>query len=243
MSLKISFNYTDYESNLIDAIIKRRKKLKLTQQNIADMIDAPQSTIARFEAKLVTPRFETVIKICNVLNISINIADNNQYKKMNRIMIIGPSGAGKSELSRKLNKITKLPLYHLDNIFWNSDKTHISHEEFDKKLSEILRNDKWIIDGNYSRTYELRMDKADTIINYPLEVCLEGVNNRIGKKRDDLPWIEEEFDPEFKDWIINWFREELPKTKELLNKYKDSKNIIILESRKDADEFLKLMQS
>ena len=87
MSLKISFNYTDYEANLIDAIIKRRKKLKLTQQNIADMIDAPQSTIARFEAKLVTPRFETVIKICNVLNISLNIVDNNQYKIMKRIVL------------------------------------------------------------------------------------------------------------------------------------------------------------
>ena len=245
MSLKISFNYTDYESNLIDAIIKRRKKLKLTQQNIADMIDAPQSTIARFEAKLVTPRFETVIKICNVLNIPLNIVDNNQYKKMKRIMIIGPSGAGKTELSKKINKITKLPLYHLDNIFWNSDKTHLSHKEFDIKLNEILKEDEWIIDGNYSRTYEMRIEKADTIIflNYPLEVCLEGVNNRIGKKRNDLPWIEEEFDPDFKAWIINWFEEELPKTKETLNKYKDSKNIIILESRKDADEFLKLMQS
>lgn len=245
MSLKISFNHINYEMRLIDEIVKRRKELKLTQQNIADMIDAPQSTIARFEAKLVTPRFETVIKICNVLNISLNIIDNNNYKKMKRIMIIGPSGAGKSELSKKINKITKLPLYHLDNIYWNSDKSHLSHEKFDIKLNEILKKDEWIIDDNYSRTYEIRIEKADTIIflNYPLEVCLDGVNSIIGKKRDDLPWIEEEFDPEFKAWIINWFKEELPKTKETLNKYKDSKNIIILESRKDADEFLKLMQN
>ena len=158
-------------------------------------------------------------------------------------MIIGPAGAGKSELSKKINKITKLPLYHLDNIFWNSDKTHLSPEEFDLKLKEILETDEWIIDGNYSRTYEMRIEKADTIIflNYPLEVCLDGVNSRIGKQRDDLPWIEEEFDPEFKKWIINWFKDELPKTKEILEKYKENKNVVILESREEAISFLELM--
>lgn len=164
-------------------------------------------------------------------------------KSMKRIMIIGPAGAGKSELSKKINKITKLPLYHLDNIFWNSDKTHLSPEEFDLKLKEILETDEWIIDGNYSRTYEMRIEKADTIIflNYPLEVCLDGVNSRIGKQRDDLPWIEEEFDPEFKKWIINWFKDELPKTKEILEKYKKNKNVVILESREEAISFLELM--
>lgn len=164
-------------------------------------------------------------------------------KSMKRIMIIGPAGAGKSELSKKINKITKLPLYHLDNIFWNSDKTHLSPEEFDLKLKEILETDEWIIDGNYSRTYEMRIEKADTIIflNYPLEVCLDGVNSRIGKQRDDLPWIEEEFDPEFKKWIINWFKDELPKTKEILEKYKENKNVVILESREEAISFLELM--
>ena len=164
-------------------------------------------------------------------------------KSMKRIMIIGPAGAGKSELSKKINKITKLPLYHLDNVFWNSDKTHLSPEEFDLKLKEILETDEWIIDGNYSRTYEMRIEKADTIIflNYPFEVCLDGVNSRIGKQRDDLPWIEEEFDPEFKKWIINWFKDELPKTKEILEKYKKNKNVVILESREEAISFLELM--
>ena len=159
---------------------------------------------------------------------------------MERIMVIGPSGAGKSEFSRKLNKILNIPLYHLDNIFWNDDKTHITREEFDIKLNEILNNDKWIIDGDYSRTYELRMEKCDTIffLDYPLDVCLEGISSRIGKKRLDIPWIEEKFDPEFKKWIINWFKETLPKLNELLKKYECKKNIIIFENRSQASSFL-----
>ena len=72
---------------------------------------------------------------------------------MNRIIVIGPSGAGKSEISRKIQDVLNLPLYHLDNIFWKEDRTHISREEFDTKLNELLSKDRWIIDGDYSRTY------------------------------------------------------------------------------------------
>ena len=65
---------------------------------------------------------------------------------MNRVIIIGPGGAGKSYFSKQLAGITNLPLYHLDNIFWKEDRTHISRDEFDKKLLEILEKDEWIID-------------------------------------------------------------------------------------------------
>lgn len=61
---------------------------------------------------------------------------------MNKIIVIGPSGAGKSEMSRKLHDILDLPLYHLDNIFWKQDRTHISRDEFDIKLNELLSLDK-----------------------------------------------------------------------------------------------------
>lgn len=159
---------------------------------------------------------------------------------MNRIIVVGPSGAGKSEFSRKLNKILNIPLFHLDNIFWNEDKTHISREEFDLKLNEILNKDSWIIDGDYSRTYEIRFKYADTVffLDYQKDVCLAGANSRIGKKRDDLPWIEEEFDNEFKEWIINWFTEIKPILMNLIDKYKNDKRIIIFESREEANDYI-----
>ena len=162
---------------------------------------------------------------------------------MKRIIVIGPSGAGKSLLSEKLHNMLNIPLFHLDNIFWNEDKTHISREEFDTKLMDILKEDEWIIDGDYSRTYEMRMDACDTIIflNYPVEVCLEGAKSRIGKKRKDLPWVEEEFDPEFKEWIINWY-DNIDNVKALLDKYKNSKEVIVFNNREEANEFIRVMQ-
>ena len=159
---------------------------------------------------------------------------------MERVVVIGSSGAGKSVLSRKLKDITNLPLYHLDNIFWREDRTHISRQEFDLKLDEILSKDKWIIDGDYSRTYEKRFDRCDTIIflDYPLDVCLKGVEGRIGTKREDIPWVEDKFDEEFLIWIKDWHKNKLPILKELLEKYKDTKDIIILHSREESDMFL-----
>ena len=162
---------------------------------------------------------------------------------MKRILVIGPSGAGKSEFSRKLNRTLGIPIYHLDNIFWKEDKTHITREEFDIKLSEILSKDKWIIDGDYSRTYDIRMEKSDTIIflDYPLDTCLKGVESRIGKNRPDIPWVEDEFDSEFKEWIINWYNNTLPKVNELLDKYKNSKEIIRFKNRKEANDYINNM--
>lgn len=159
---------------------------------------------------------------------------------MKRIIVVGPSGAGKSTFSRRLSKRLGIDVYHLDNIFRKSDKSHITRDEFDLKLSEVLAKDSWIIDGDYSRTYEVRFKNADTIIflNYPLEVCLEGVNSRIGTIREDIPWVEDEFDPEFLEWIKNWFKDVLPKTLELIEKYKDEKNIIIFKSRDEALDYL-----
>ena len=78
-----------------------------------------------------------------------------------KILVIGCPGSGKSTFSKNLRDITGLPLFHLDNIWWKPDKSHISREEFDQKLDEILRTDRWIIDGNYSRTFETRFQACD----------------------------------------------------------------------------------
>ena len=159
--------------------------------------------------------------------------------EMKKIIVIGPGGSGKSYFSKELSQILDIPVYHLDNIFWNKDKTHISREEFDLKLNEILKEESFIIDGDYSRTYETRMKSADTIFffNFSLEDSLNGVSSRIGTHRTDCPFIENEFDPEFKEFLIHWQIETRPKVLELLKKYKD-KNIIIFTNRKDKEEYI-----
>ena len=158
---------------------------------------------------------------------------------MKKVIVIGCPGSGKSTVSRALHNKTGIPLYHLDMMYWNADKTTVEKSVFLERLSDVLEKDKWIIDGNYGSTMELRMAACDTAIflDYPLDVCLDGIKERRGKPRSDMPWIETEEDAEFIEFIKNYNEQQKPKVLELLEKYRD-KNIIIFGSREQADAFL-----
>lgn len=157
---------------------------------------------------------------------------------MKKVIVIGCPGAGKSTFAKWLQEKTGLPLYHLDMIWHKPDKTNISREEFDKALQRILTEDRWIIDGNYGRTLELRIKACDTVflLDLPVETCLEGAKSRIGKKREDMPWVEESLDPEFEEWILRFHENELPHVYELIQKY-SHKNIVIFRSREEIDTY------
>ena len=157
---------------------------------------------------------------------------------MKKIIIIGCSGSGKTTFSEKLQSKLGIPLFHLDAIWHKADRTHISREEFDARLSDILALDEWMIDGNYSRTLERRMAACDTVffLDLPTELCLDGAISRLGKKRIDMPWIDTELDPWLKSSIENFPSNDRPAIYDLLQKHKD-KNIVIFKSREEADEF------
>ena len=163
---------------------------------------------------------------------------------MLKVIVIGSPGAGKSVFSRKLKSITNLPLYHLDMLYHKKDGTHISKEELEEKLKDIFKEDSWIIDGNYQRTLELRLKECDTVflLDFSLEDCLLGAKSRIGVKREDLPWIEEDFNEEFKNTIIDFPKKKLPQIYELIEKYKNNKTIVIFKTREEADNYLERLK-
>ena len=158
---------------------------------------------------------------------------------MKKIIVIGCPGSGKSTFSRALHNKTGIPLYHLDMMYWNSDKTTVENSVFLRRLSAVLENGEWIIDGNYGSTMELLMAACDTVIflDYTLDVCLEGIRERVGKPRSDMPWIESEEDAKFIEFIKSYNEQQRPKVLELFGKYAN-KNIIIFKNREQADAFL-----
>nr|MEE1219955.1 adenylate kinase [Ruminococcus sp.] len=163
---------------------------------------------------------------------------------MKKIIVIGCPGSGKSTFSKALHKITGIPLFHLDMMFWNTDKTTVEKSVFLDRLSKVLEKSEWIIDGNYGSTMELRIKECDTVVflDYPLDVCLSGVRERRGKARSDMPWVEYDEDAEFIEFIKNYNLENRPQVMELLKKY-SYKNIFIFTNRNEAKEFLSQFQS
>ena len=156
-----------------------------------------------------------------------------------RVAVIGCPGGGKSTFSRALRDRVDLPLYHLDAIYWRDDRTHLSREEFYPLMQKIIAREEWIIDGNYNSTLEWRISACDLLIflDYPTEVCLEGVRARRGQKRSDMPWVEEGDDQEFLEFIRAFETESRPRILELIGKYPD-KAVVTFRTREEAEGYL-----
>lgn len=163
---------------------------------------------------------------------------------MDKAIIIGCPGSGKSVFGRKLNCITGLPLYHLDMMYWNEDRTTVAKEVFLDRLRAVMSSSKWIIDGNYGGSMEMRFKECDTVffLDYPTEVCIQGVESRKGKPRSDMPWIEnDDVDEDFILFINNYNLESRPKVLDMIERY-SSKNIIIFHSREESEEYLSTLK-
>lgn len=156
---------------------------------------------------------------------------------MNKIIVIGCPGSGKSCFSKRLSNILKIPVYHLDNIWWKPDGSHIPRDEFDDDLHQIFAADKWILDGDYSRTYQMRMAACDTIafLDYSKEQCMAGIRQRASAERTDCPI--NVMDERLLCEVERYETQNRNEILELLELYQE-KRIYIFHTREEADVFL-----
>jgi len=91
---------------------------------------------------------------------------------MARVMVVGCAGSGKSEASRRLARITGLPLIHLDAHFWKPGWTQPDRGDWEQTVDDLAAQPRWIMDGNYSRTLSRRLARADTLIHLDFSTLL-----------------------------------------------------------------------
>lgn len=167
----------------------------------------------------------------------------------NRILVIGCCGSGKSTLSKQLGQILDLPVVHLDKLFWRPGWVSVSAEEFDGLLMQELAKDRWIIDGNYTRTLPMRLELAGVVIflDFARPRCMWGVIRRIlqsyGKIRDDMgEGCPERLDWDFLRYTWNFNKKHRDKLYQILQQHADV-TVYILKNRRQVKGLLRQWKS
>lgn len=106
----------------------------------------------------------------------------------NRIMIFGRPGSGKSTFSLELQKITHLPLHHLDKHFYERQWIERDYLDFLTIQKSLVELPSWIIDGNSIKSLEIRWKKADLVLylSLPRHICYIRVFKRLLDKNPHI---------------------------------------------------------
>ncbi|QHE52707.1 DNA topology modulation protein [Pontibacillus sp. HMF3514] len=163
---------------------------------------------------------------------------------MNKIILIGSGGSGKSTLARKMGKKLNTEVHHLDLLFWKSGWVGVPKDEQRRIQTDLVKQEQWIIDGNYGGTIDIRLRAADTIIflDMPRLLCVYRVFKRRfqyrNQTRPDMRAGTEKVRLEFLKWVWNYPKKKKPQILARLEELSDGKNIIILRSPREARTFL-----
>lgn len=125
---------------------------------------------------------------------------------MQRIAVVGSGGAGKSTFSRRLGAALDLPVIHLDEHFWRPGWVETPKDEWRAIQQEMVAADRWVIDGNYGGTMQIRFAAADTVVflDHHRVRCLARALGRSLRNRGtavQAPGCPERLDPSFARWI------------------------------------------
>jgi adenylate kinase family enzyme len=136
---------------------------------------------------------------------------------MRRVLVIGSSGSGKTRLTTRLAETLDLPAVFLDVHYWRPGWQASDLAAWRQRVSELAENSEWIMDGNFSETFDLRMPRADTLVwlDYPRSTCLRRVLTRSikdhGRSRPDLPdGCPEQIDMKLLRWVWDFPVKERP---------------------------------
>ncbi len=162
----------------------------------------------------------------------------------NRISIVGGSGSGKSTLCNILSKELNLPAIHLDAINFKANWVEIDKKERDEIISKKADENKWIIDGNYSKTLKKRFEKADLIIwlDYSTATQLKGIFKRYfqtrNNERNEIPGCKERLTFTFVKYVATYNKK---KRYMIVNDLKDipKEKVLVFKKQKDLNKWLK----
>lgn len=102
-----------------------------------------------------------------------------EIKYIMKIAIIGYSGSGKSTLAKRLSEKYNYHLLYLDTVNFEANWKERDKEEAKRMVEEFMKNDSWIIDGNYFDFYQDRRMKEAENIQIDIKTFAENMRIRL----------------------------------------------------------------
>lgn len=84
--------------------------------------------------------------------------------KPTRINVIGTSGSGKTTFSKCLAQKLGCPYVEMDKVFWGPNWHWPTDEEFFENLKCAISGDRWVLDGNYTRSVPIKWERVEMVI-------------------------------------------------------------------------------
>lgn len=165
--------------------------------------------------------------------------------KYQRIMVAGCSGSGKSTFSRELASKTSLPLIHLDAEYWLPGWVEPSKSDWRASMKELVTQEQWIMDGNFSSTWDIRLPRTELVIylQYPLWLMLWRATKRMlqlnGQVRPDMaPGCPERFNWAFYHFMIGCWAKRKRHHIARLMQVTDTTEVVVFRSPRAARMWL-----
>jgi len=169
---------------------------------------------------------------------------------MRRVLVMGSSGSGKSTFARRLSEMIGAPFVSLDALYWKPGWVASDNTEFDARVTEIARQPRWVMDGNYTRygAGELRRQNSDTVIwfDLPRRTCMLGIIRRIagsyGQVRPEMAeGCPERIDFEFFRYVWKYRREQRPNLLAYFEGLRTDQALVCFTDRTQANDYLKTL--
>jgi adenylate kinase family enzyme len=175
----------------------------------------------------------------------------DKIRRAERILIVGCSGGGKSTLSQQIARRFKLTYISTDrDVLWLPGWVQRTGSEQRRIIEELIRQERWIMDGTGTSTFDIRVPRSDIVIwvRMPRSVNIRGILGRwmryVGRTRPEMaPGCPERMDWEFFRFVWTWEKEFAPGVLAGLEQHAGDKPVLVLKSRRQMRELLDLLEA
>ena len=171
-----------------------------------------------------------------------------------RISVVGTIGSGKTTFARKTSEFLSARHIELDALHWEPNWVEAPNDLFRERVTQSLRGDSWVVDGNYHQVRDIVWSQADTVVwlDYPFRTIMSRLARRTLRRiviREELWKGNQEHirglfsrDSVFL-WAIRTYRRRRKQYPILLSRPENSHlTVVRLRSPREAEEFLSKLE-